>query len=101
MKRRNTKRLAVSAAGLFIIGSWQHAIPKSHALEENARPEVRVVQGKVLAALVFANVTGHKELGRFMREAVERLHDRASSDAPGEERGIYSIRHEKTSHRKP
>jgi CubicO group peptidase (beta-lactamase class C family) len=30
------------------------------------------------AALVFANVTGHKELGRFMREVVERLHDRAS-----------------------
>lgn len=32
---------------------------------------------KGTAALVFANVTGHKELGRFMREAVERLHDKA------------------------
>jgi CubicO group peptidase (beta-lactamase class C family) len=33
---------------------------------------------KPTAALVFANVTGHKELGRFMRDAIERLHDKAS-----------------------
>jgi para-nitrobenzyl esterase len=48
MKRRKTKRLAVSTAALLIIGSWQQAIPKSHAPGENARPEVRVLQGRVL-----------------------------------------------------
>jgi hypothetical protein len=37
-----------------------------------------VKPNKGTAALVFANVTGHKELGRFMREAVGRLHDKAS-----------------------
>jgi CubicO group peptidase (beta-lactamase class C family) len=39
-----------------------------------------VKPNKGTAALVFANVTGHKELGRFMREAVERLHHKASCD---------------------
>jgi CubicO group peptidase (beta-lactamase class C family) len=36
-----------------------------------------VKPNKGTAALVFANVTGHKELGRFMREVVGRLHDKA------------------------
>jgi hypothetical protein len=30
------------------------------------------------AARAFANVTGHKELGRFLRETVERLQDGAN-----------------------
>jgi hypothetical protein len=30
---------------------------------------------KGTAALVFANVTGHKELGGLMRETIERLRD--------------------------
>jgi CubicO group peptidase (beta-lactamase class C family) len=38
---------------------------------------------KGTAALAFANVTGHKESGRFLRETVERLHDQASSDVYG------------------
>jgi hypothetical protein len=37
-----------------------------------------VKPNKGTAALVFANVTGHKDLGRFMREAVGQLHDQAS-----------------------
>jgi CubicO group peptidase (beta-lactamase class C family) len=45
-----------------------------------------VKPNKNTAALVFANVTGHKELGRFMREVVGRLHDRASSDVSADER---------------
>jgi CubicO group peptidase (beta-lactamase class C family) len=36
-----------------------------------------VKPNKGTAALVFANITGHKELGRFMREVVGRLHDKA------------------------
>jgi para-nitrobenzyl esterase len=52
MKRQKNKWLAVSTAGLLIIGSWQHAIPKSHTPEENARPEVRVLRGRVLGTLV-------------------------------------------------
>src|ERR1700730_211456 len=52
MKRPKTKWLAVSTAGLLVIGSWEQAIPRSHAPEEIARPAVRVVQGKVLGTLV-------------------------------------------------
>jgi hypothetical protein len=52
MRHQKTEWLAVSTAGLLIIGSWEQAIPKSRAPEENARPEVRVVQGKVLGTLV-------------------------------------------------
>jgi len=42
-----------------------------------------VKPNKGTAALAFANVTGHKELGRFLRETVERLHDKASCDTAG------------------
>ena len=52
MRDQKTEWFAVSTAGLLIIGSWEQAIPRSHAPEENARPEVRVVQGKVLGTLV-------------------------------------------------
>jgi hypothetical protein len=52
MRDQKTQWLAVSTADLLIIGSWEQALPKSHAPEENARPEVRVVQGKVLGTLV-------------------------------------------------
>lgn len=33
---------------------------------------------KKTAALAFANVTGNKALGRFLRETVQRLHAAAS-----------------------
>src|SRR3984893_12070914 len=40
------------AGHLLVIGSWEQAIPRSHAPEEIGRPAVRVVQGKVLGTLV-------------------------------------------------
>jgi para-nitrobenzyl esterase len=52
MRHQRTKWLAVSTAGLLIIGSLEQAISKSNTPEENARREVRVVQGKVLGTVV-------------------------------------------------
>src|SRR5450432_99368 len=52
MRQPQTKWHVVLIVFLLAIGSWQRAIPKSLAREENARPEVRIAQGRALGASV-------------------------------------------------
>jgi CubicO group peptidase (beta-lactamase class C family) len=60
-----------------IRGTGEDAIVEHGGTDPGATTLASVKPNKGTAALVFANVTGRKELGRFMRETVERLHDRA------------------------
>jgi hypothetical protein len=64
-----------------IRGAGGDVIAEHYGLDPGTTMLASVKPKKGTAALVFANVTGHKELGRFMREAVERLHDKAAADA--------------------
>jgi CubicO group peptidase (beta-lactamase class C family) len=63
-----------------IRGLGDDVIAEHGGIDPGATALASVKPNKGTAALVFANVTGHKELGRFMREAVERLHDKALCD---------------------
>jgi CubicO group peptidase (beta-lactamase class C family) len=64
-----------------IRGTGDDVIVEHAGIDPGATTLASVKPNKGTAALVFANVTGHKELGRFMREVVGRLHDKALCDA--------------------
>ena len=66
-----------------IRGTGDDVIVEHAGIDPGATALASVKPNKGTAALVFANVTGHKELGRFMREVVERLHDKASAGFSG------------------
>jgi CubicO group peptidase (beta-lactamase class C family) len=61
-----------------IRGTGDDAIVEHAGIDPGTTTLASVKPNKGTAALVFANITGHKELGRFMREVAGRLHDRAS-----------------------
>jgi len=60
-----------------IRGKGDDVIVEHAGIDPGATTLASVKPKKGTAALAFANVTGHKELGRFMRETIERLHDKA------------------------
>jgi CubicO group peptidase (beta-lactamase class C family) len=60
-----------------IRGMGDDLIVEHAGIDPGATTLASVKPNKGTAALVFANVTGHKELGRFMRETIERLHNKA------------------------
>lgn len=64
-------------------GTGEDAIVEHAGIDPGTTTLASVKPKKGIAALVFANVTGHKELGRFMREAIARFHDKAACDAAG------------------
>src|ERR1700722_6666029 len=51
-------------------GTGADAIVEHAGIDPGTTTLASVKPKKGIAALVFANVTGHKELGRFMREAI-------------------------------
>lgn len=61
-----------------IRGTGEDVIVEHAGIDPGTTTLASVKPNKGTAVLVFANVTGHKELGRFMREVVERLHNRSS-----------------------
>jgi CubicO group peptidase (beta-lactamase class C family) len=62
-----------------IRGTEDDAIVEHAGIDPGTTTLASVRPKKGTAALVFANVTGHKELGRFMRETIARLHDKADA----------------------
>lgn len=66
-----------------IRGSGDDVIAEHAGIDPGATAFASVRPRKGTAALAFANVTGHKELGGFLRETVERLHEKASCDTAG------------------
>jgi hypothetical protein len=63
---------------LEIRGKGDDVIVEHAGIDPGTSTLASVKPKKGTAALVFANVTGYKELGRFIRDAVERLHDKAT-----------------------
>jgi hypothetical protein len=60
-----------------IRGTGDDLIVKHAGFDPGTTTLASVKPNKGTAALVFAKVTGRKELGRFMREVVKQLHDLA------------------------